>query len=110
VQLNPAKDTQYPTAKIAPVRFVIGIDTSELFVAKTGVRGANDLVWVGRAANYAAKLAAMPSTNIYVTSEVFSSMNDSVKTSDQGHAMWTAISWDAFDGRTVYRSSWWQSI
>jgi class 3 adenylate cyclase len=38
------------------VRHVVGIDTSKMFVARTGVRGRNDLVWVGRAANYAAKL------------------------------------------------------
>ena len=36
----------------------VGIDTSELFVARTGIRRANDLVWVGRAANHAAKLSA----------------------------------------------------
>src|SRR5262249_44443815 len=37
----------------------IGIDCSGLFVVRTGVRGATDLVWVGPAANYAAKMSAI---------------------------------------------------
>ena len=41
------------------VRQIVGIDTSPLHIARTGIRGSNDLVWVGRAANYAAKLSAI---------------------------------------------------
>jgi len=44
--INLSKLSIYP-----PINHVVGIDTSDLFVARTGVRGANDLVWVGRAAN-----------------------------------------------------------
>jgi hypothetical protein len=47
------------TASDHVLRHCVGIDASTLFVARTGVRGANDLVWVGRAANYAAKLSAI---------------------------------------------------
>ena len=36
------------------IKHAIGIDTSPLFVARTGIRNNNDLVWVGRSANYAA--------------------------------------------------------
>ncbi len=53
--INPAITAQYPKTSYA-VKHVVGVDTSKLLVARTGVRGANDLVWVGRAANYAAKL------------------------------------------------------
>ena len=54
--INPAIRDQYPNDRYA-VSHVVGIDTSKLFVARIGVRGDNDLVWVGRAANYAAKLS-----------------------------------------------------
>jgi len=37
----------------------VGIDTSPLLVASTGVRGNNDLVWVGNAANNAAKMPTL---------------------------------------------------
>lgn len=39
-----------------PLRHTIGIDCGGLLAAKTGVRVDSDLVWVGPAANYAAKL------------------------------------------------------
>jgi len=64
------------------------------------------LVWVGRAANYAAKLAALPSTYIYVTQEVFNSMAKEVKKDPKGEPMWEAVAWKTFDNRTIYRSSW----
>jgi class 3 adenylate cyclase len=41
------------------VKQVVGIDVCKLLVARTGIRGSNDLVWVGRAANHAAKMAAL---------------------------------------------------
>jgi class 3 adenylate cyclase len=103
--INPAKDKQYPSSVSEPVKHVVGIDTSDLFVAKTGVRGANDLVWVGRAANYAAKLSALPSPYIYITNEIFQNMAEEVKT-HAGKSMWEAVLWNNFDNRTIYRSSW----
>ena len=57
--VQPALRQQYPSIAFTP-RHVVGVDTSPLFIARTGVRGANDLVWVGRAANHAAKMAALP--------------------------------------------------
>lgn len=39
-----------------PVTHTVGIDCGTLLAAKTGVRVDSDLVWVGSAANYAAKL------------------------------------------------------
>ena len=53
--INPILKDCYPKTDYL-VKQVVGIDTSNLFVARTGIRGSNDLVWVGRAANYAAKI------------------------------------------------------
>ncbi|WP_244108275.1 adenylate/guanylate cyclase domain-containing protein [Burkholderia cenocepacia] len=90
------------------VKHVCGVDTSKLFVAKTGVRGANDLVWVGRAANYAAKLSAFSSDcSKYITESVYSSMNDKVKYSN-GTNMWQE--YGQLNGEKVYKSTWWWSI
>jgi class 3 adenylate cyclase len=67
------------------VKHVVGIDTCELLVARTGVRGANDLVWVGSAANYAAKLCALShSYATYITERVHNNMHDEVKFSANG--------------------------
>lgn len=108
--INPAKKAQYPL-KPYELKHVVGIDTSPLFVARTGVRGANDLVWVGRAANYAAKLATLPeSYDSYITAEVYNKMNEKVKTSTDGKPMWEAVLWNTFDNRTIYRSNWWRKV
>jgi class 3 adenylate cyclase len=108
--VKPALKKQYPEGTYLPGH-VVGIDTSDLFVARTGVRGANDLVWVGRAANYAAKLSARSDTySTYVTGEVFAGMNQSVKTSSDGRAMWTALRWAEFDNRVIYGSTWWWAV
>ncbi len=107
-----AARTQYPKTTYQ-VRHKIGIDTSSLFVAKTGVRGANDLVWVGRAANYAAKLCMLDdSYRTYITPEVYNVLDRSVKDrkSQDGKPMWEARSWTKFDNRLIYASNWWYEI
>jgi class 3 adenylate cyclase len=53
--INPTFTKQYQNTDYV-IKQVVGIDTSELRAARIGVRGGNDLVWIGRAANYAAKL------------------------------------------------------
>ena len=104
--------TQYPTTTFQ-VRHKIGIDTSSLFVAKTGVRGANDLVWVGRAANYAAKMSMLDDAyRTYITPEVYNVLDPSVKDqkSHDGSPMWEPRFWTKFDNRLIYASNWWCEI
>jgi uridylate cyclase len=108
-QLTPLglKDDLYTTV----LKHIVGIDTSSLFVAKTGVRGANDLVWVGHAANYAAKLSSLPDGyQTYITKEVYDVIVPEVKTWLDGRAMWEAVRWNTFDDRTIYRSNWWLNV
>lgn len=108
--INPAQQAFYTKSDFT-MKHVVGVDTSELFVAKTGVRGANDLVWVGRAANYAAKLSSLPdSYATYITKEVYDVMTDDVKTSNDSRAMWEAVRWNSFDDRIIYRSNWWYRV
>jgi class 3 adenylate cyclase len=103
--VQPALVERYGATEFK-LKHVVGIDTSELFVAKTGVRGDNDLVWVGRAANHAAKLAAMADSHqTYVSQAVFERLRPDVKTCD-GHPMWESLAWNEFDGRKIFRSNW----
>src|SRR5207245_1997382 len=107
-----AARTQYPNTAYK-VNHKIGIDTSTLFVAKTGVRGANDLVWVGRAANYAAKMCMLDeSYRTYITPEVYNVLDPSVKDrqSQDGKPMWEPRLWTKFDNRLIYASNWWHEI
>jgi class 3 adenylate cyclase len=105
--INPAIARQYGSGTYT-LRHVVGVDTSILHVAKTGIRGSNDLVWVGRAANHAAKLCVLSSDYASrVTSDVYDVMNRSVKYSGN-RSMWEKVTWNT-TGRTIYRSSWiWQ--
>lgn len=97
------------TNKNFQVKHVTGIDTSALFIAKTGARGANDLVWVGRSANYAAKLAALDPSYTYITADVYNSMSDDVKFVS-GTPMWVKMIWTEFNNSYIYRSSYRQSF
>jgi class 3 adenylate cyclase len=109
--INPALKAQYPSANYE-VKQVVGIDTSEICVARTGVRGDNDLVWVGCAANYAGKLTELdlgPST--WITKEVFEKMNKEVKFGGQNNElMWKKWDWSQMDNIEVHSSTWWWRI
>lgn len=83
----PALRKQYSNTDYTP-KHVVGIDKSKLFVAKTGIRGSNDLVWVGHAANHAAKLTTLsPENPTYITDAVYDAMLDKVKFTN-GEKMW----------------------
>jgi class 3 adenylate cyclase len=87
------------------IQQAVGIDSGKLFVAKTGIRGANDLVWVGPAANLSAKLCALRDGYFvsWMTDSVYSMILDEAKFAN-GQPMWTQKYWTEY-GRTVYASS-----
>jgi class 3 adenylate cyclase len=105
--INPKIKEIYPS-KNYTVRQTVGVDTGNLFIARTGIRGSNDLVWVGRAANYAAKLCSLREEGYssYITAEVFNSMHESAKYGGNPlRVMWEKRTWHEF-GIEVYRSHW----
>jgi class 3 adenylate cyclase len=90
----------------------VGIDTGKVMVVRSGIRNNNDLVWVGRAPNIAAKLSSIRESgySTYITKSVFDVLADSSKNGgDPKRLMWESRSWD--DGKEfgvgdVYSSSW----
>ncbi|HKP97539.1 MAG TPA: adenylate/guanylate cyclase domain-containing protein [Fibrobacteria bacterium] len=107
-EINSLIKLSYPNTTYT-LNQTVGIDTSDLFVAKTGIRSYNDLVWVGRAANYAAKLCAIGDASFpsYITEAVFNSMNEEAKFGGELRSpMWEKRIWTE-RGIAVYRSSWW---
>jgi class 3 adenylate cyclase len=107
-QINEAIKEAYPTTAYS-LRQAVGIDTSDLFVARTGIRNSNDLVWVGRSANYAAKLCALGTADFpsYITEGVFTKLNEKGKYGGTPpKLMWEKRTWTA-TGAVVYRSNWW---
>ena len=107
--INPAISDQYPLTSYT-VRHVVGIDTSNLFVARIGVRGDNDLVWVGRAANYAAKLSDRSGAPSQITADVYNVLNKSAKYGRDDRHMWIQDSAPELGHKAIYTSTWWWSI
>jgi len=107
-EINSALKKAYPNTAYQ-LRQAIGIDTSPLFVARTGIRKSNDLVWVGRSANYAAKLCGLASTDysVFITEPVFGVLSDETKyAGNPRRCMWEKVMWQD-KGVAVYRSNWW---
>jgi class 3 adenylate cyclase len=109
-QINDRIQATYHTSY--KLEQAIGVDTSPLFVARTGIRDNNDLVWVGRAANFAAKLCELASdvTSIHITPEVYNKLNLAAKYGGKPKRnMWTKTIWQA-KGIPLYRSNWWRGF
>lgn len=107
--INPAIKKQYPQ-ETYEIKQVVGIDTSSLYVARTGVRGANDLVWVGRAANYAAKLSSRNYPPSQITEDVYIKLNTKSKYGMNGSNMWTETTAPELSGMKIYTSTWWWEV
>lgn len=110
--INPAIKKKYPDETYT-VSHAVGIDVSKLFVARTGVRGSNDLVWVGRAANYGAKLATIRDSGYttWITADVYTGANEASKMGgDPKRSMWEQRSWAKLPGVDIYRSNWWWPV
>jgi class 3 adenylate cyclase len=86
-----------------------GVDVSRLLVARTGVRGANDLVWVGRAANHAARMCELPTYSTRISKEVFGALADLERLDDKKAMMWTDDK-SVVEGRPVYGSNHWWAL
>lgn len=101
----------YPTTSYTLTQ-TVGIDVSDLFIARTGIRNANDLVWVGHAANYAAKLSTLrePGYSTYITDDVFKRLQDDAKYGGTNRQlMWERRTWTEYQ-MVIHRSSWWWQL
>jgi class 3 adenylate cyclase len=110
--LTPRFKTAYPAA-LANFTFAqtVGIDNGTLHVVRGGIRNNNDLVWVGRAPNIAAKLSAIRNGqhSTFVTESVYKEMATDAKDSNKGVAMWTRLSWrdgPKYGVPIIYGSNW----
>ncbi|PKK82976.1 MAG: adenylate/guanylate cyclase domain-containing protein [candidate division Zixibacteria bacterium HGW-Zixibacteria-1] len=103
--INPSIRRQYQKTSFL-VKHVVGIDTSKLMVARTGIRGSNDLVWVGQSANYAAKLSSRPGPPTQITAKVYGRLNNSSKFGKDNVNMWQKTSASELGTMIIYTSKW----
>lgn len=88
------------------IGYTVAVDSETHYAVRTGIRGGNDLVWIGNAANLAAKLTNhdwRPYHSI-ITKRVYNSLNDNSKFDANGKNMWVSEYSDKI-GETVYKSS-----
>jgi len=110
--VQPALKEQYINSDFT-IRHVVGIDTSQIRAARTGVRGDNDLVWVGRAANYAAKLTELGHLpeSTFITAAVFEKIADDGRYGGADRElMWKQYNWTQMNNQKIYGSTWWWKI
>ena len=104
--INPALAAQYKGRYAYTVKHSVGIDTSDIYAVKIGIKGTNDIVWVGKAANHAAKLstAGDDGSYVYISEAVFNKINEAWKISPTHKVlMWQK---KVCQGQTIYRSGW----
>lgn len=108
--LRPKAEAKFPSlAKEGfKIEHCVGIAQSDVFIVRGGVRGSNDLVFIGSAPNIAAKLSELrnPPYNSYIAWQVYEKLNEASKFGG-GKNMWERREIN-LDGETwtCYRSSW----
>jgi adenylate cyclase len=101
-------------ARGARLNFSIGagLDRGDIYAVRVGIRGTNDVAWVGRCSNTAAKLSNVlhHPRSIGITRAVYGRLNNDRKYSDGEH-MWSNEFRDEFGGvQRAYRTTtyWWR--
>lgn len=71
----------------------VGIDRSHVFICRAGARNDNDLIWVGRAPNIAAKLSNIRNGyNTLITNAVYGpTLNEVTYDCKTGESLWTPV-------------------
>lgn len=99
--ITPILQTTYPGCGYRASQ-VVGIDSSRLYAMQTKVSASYDLVWIGRAANYAPKLTTIfePGFSTFITEAVHEKLLEANEVS----VCWETRP-DQYKGIPIYRLS-----
>lgn len=89
--VEPELKSVYSSVANYNFEFGIGIDTGDILVTKTGVRGANDLLWLGNPSNIAAKLCSIRGTGkpIWISEQTYNNLFGKSKFAKTSEDMWS---------------------
>lgn len=107
-EINKKIAVKYPKSEYQ-ITQAVGIDISKLFIARSGIRKYNDLIWIGRSANYAAKLCSIKNTvyKAYISETVYNILSEeTMYGGNPRQNMWTKIYWEE-RSINIYGSNWW---
>lgn len=101
--INPAIREHYPD-ETYQLQHRVGIDSSELFVIRSGMRGVADLIWLGAAVNNAARLSQLVGTvATRITLPVYRRLHQNLRY-EAGRVNWERAGW--FEGgQTIFNSN-----
>lgn len=109
--VKPKIEAHYATVKNGSFKldYSTGVDTSTVLAVRGGVRGSNDLLWVGRAPNVAAKLSNLRQApyQSWITHDVYKMLKDESKYTTVGGVkkdMWEPRTFTTVGGMRIYRS------
>ncbi|ANH68487.1 adenylate/guanylate cyclase domain-containing protein [Mitsuaria sp. 7] len=106
--IRPTIQQRYPQERFT-LRHAVGIDRSQIRAARIGIRADNDLVWIGRAANYAAKLTSISGPPIRVTGEVIAELPYGLRVHN-GNGMWSTHTEPMLAGQTIFSSDYMHTL
>jgi class 3 adenylate cyclase len=90
------------------IRHCVGIDVGVARAVRAGIRNSNDLIWVGKAPSFAAKLSDIRTYpySVYLSARSYGKLAADAKAHD-GKDLWEKRSFE-FNGETedVYRTKW----
>lgn len=110
--LKPKAEAKFPslTQKGFKIAHCVGIHGSRVLGVRGGVRGSNDLVFIGSGPNLAAKLSEIRASpyHSYITHSVYSNLHKNSKYGSDDRNMWRAVKCELGDETwDCYRSKWW---
>lgn len=110
--IQPAAHSQFKSIRDngIEIRNCTGIDLGEVRAVRSGIRENNDLIWIGKAASFAAKLSDVRETgyHTFVSSRVYNWLAADAKL-DDGKNLWTSVNFEfAGETETVYKTNNWK--
>lgn len=111
--IHPSATAQFQSVRNAglEIRACSGIDVGDVRAVRSGIRDNNDLIWIGKAASFSAKLSDVRETGYqtFISSRVHAKLNNAARFDADGKSMWTAAQFDfAGETETVYKSNQWK--
>lgn len=108
--INPKAKTKYQSIRDnnIEIRHCVGVDTGECRAVRAGIRNNNDLIWIGRAPSFAAKLSDVRENPYatFIALAVYNRMNKDNKYTSDGQNMWESRTITFAGNReNIYRSS-----
>lgn len=106
--INPKAKAKFKSIRDNNIRIkhCVGIDTSEARAVRSGIRNNNDLIWIGKAPAFAAKLSDIRAYpyEVYISSVCYNRLNEQAKFSGNEN-IWERVTVEIGGvNHTVYRT------